>query len=256
MLLVKVSFVLAISSAFLVLWGWCDCVPKCCPSKWLFWRRSCYRLISPASWEASRSTCDEMGGLIAAPHSHEENEFIARMAQIEKHNYRLWIGCNDREAEGEWVCEGQKGKNSFLDQNWDLGEPNSGSSENCAFTRWQANGKWHDVSCDRQLHAVCVRDATCVSQSKHPRHYCVSLDNRGRLLNSTCLVGRVIRGFVTDSFGACGSACVEDGDCRSFNVRKKNGEKYCQLNNSTSSDDREQLQDVGAFCVYSEICEN
>ncbi|XP_022090740.1 perlucin-like protein [Acanthaster planci] len=239
-----------------------------CPPSWQSWRHSCYRFTDePANWDQSKLACQTMGGKMAAPYSQEENEVIVRMAQRQNINH-LWIGCNDREKEGTWVCEGQgRGEPYF---NWQPGEPNGHGTENCIefYQPYYGGGSLNDNNCNILFRAICVRlrrqtsclhcpiQPACGYQPHRARHYCFATDTDGQLLNS-CLVDHVIRKFVTMSNPSCTSACIIEPACLSFNIKYNDeGQKICQLNNATHCDDPDNFQDIRSFCLYAQECVN
>ncbi|XP_022089665.1 L-selectin-like [Acanthaster planci] len=260
MYLLKIVAIAAITAAINAAWGsaFCPSLPAMhcsCPSGWQLWRKACYRLTeTKVDWESSKSACREMGGKMAAPRNLTEMKFMADLAKKNDGRYYIWIACNDSEVEGNWMCDGQEGSKPFM--GWGPGQPDdAGGNQDCATIAAAHNDSMDDNNCDYTLYAVCARQANCTRHPNQPRHYCFSTDTHGRILNSTCLLGHVIREFTTDSVSACGSSCVEEPGCRSFNIKKNGGgKKLCQLNNSTSSEDKDMFQGTGDFCIYSEVC--
>ncbi|XP_038056572.1 perlucin-like protein [Patiria miniata] len=229
---------------------------KCsCPPQWQLWRNGCYRLTSSENnWEGAETGCKDIGGTMAAPRSVEEINFMAKMARSEYSLYEAWIACNDKEDEGTWECDGQKGDEPFLV--WDAGQPdNWGDNQDCVLISARYNDRMDDNYCGFQCRAFCVRQADCTHLPTQPRQYCLSTDTHGRILNSTCLLNHTIRELITEGVVACGSACTKESGCRSFNIKKtKEGKKVCQLNNSTSSEDKDKFLKTDYFCMYSQMC--
>ncbi|XP_022108003.1 uncharacterized protein LOC110988612 [Acanthaster planci] len=259
MYLLKLVGIIAISAVISAAWGsdLCPSLPamNCsCPSGWELWEKACYHLTSSKSnWYDANSACQEIGGKMAGPRSNDEMEFMADVARQDDSNYCAWIACNDITVEGSWSCEGQGGE-PFLE--WGHDQPdNWNMDQNCATIAAMFNDRMDDVSCADPLKAFCVRQAVCTPGQTQPRRYCFFTDARGRILNSTCLLDHVIRELGTDSASACDSACIEEPGCRSFNIKKnRDGKKLCQLNNSTSSEDKDKFQTTSYFCTYSEVC--
>ncbi|XP_022089784.1 type-2 ice-structuring protein-like [Acanthaster planci] len=258
--LFKVVAVVAITAAINAAWGsdFCPSLPamNCsCPSGWQLWRKACYRLTeSKADWESSKSACQNLGGMMAAPHSLEEMKFMADLARQNNSNYIVWIACSDNEVEGNWTCDGQEGSKPFME--WQPRQPdNYRGNQDCAVIAARHGDSMDDGRCSESHDAVCICQAACTPRQTQPRRYCFSTDTHGRILNSTCLLDHVIRNLVTDSITACGSACAKEPRCHSFNIKKNgDGKKLCQLNNSTSSEDKDKFQTIGDFCIYSENC--
>ena len=224
-----------------------------CPPMWQLWGNSCYRLTPKiATWDSARAACLDMEGEMAAPRSLEENEFIASMAREASLTY-LWVACNDRKIEGEWKCKGQ-GDIFF---NWAVtyGEPNNADGdENCAYMTAASafQGKWFDWPCSITLQAACVRRPIPVPQPP-PRHYRFSISDDPLLLNS-CLVDHTIREFVIDNALSCASACIKEPGCRSINIKiSQEGEKVCQLNDSTRTDDPANFKNTDYDCIFYSV---
>ena len=226
-----------------------------CPSGWRLWQHACYRLTeSKANWDDSKGACREMGGKMAAPRSLEEMKFITELARERNNYFNVWIACNDKDVEGVWTCDGQRGGEPFLE--WAPGEPNNAWDQDCAGLRsvYDASTPMDDFSCLQHLNAFCVRQAACSPCLTQPHHHCSFPDTQGHTLNSACLLDHVIREFITGSVTACGSACVLEPGCRSFNIKENDeGKKVCQLNNSTSSEDKDNCRNTSYFCIYSEM---
>ncbi|XP_038054886.1 snaclec stejaggregin-A subunit alpha-like [Patiria miniata] len=229
-------------------------VKSSCPPEWQLWGSACYRLTSSKyNWEDAKTACHDVGGKMAAPRSPEELNFMVDLARKDDSQYRVWIACNDRDVEGAWECDGQEGVEPFLE--WADEQPDNweGNQDCVAIAAWH-NHRMDDGHCDGSNRAFCVRHAACAHLSTQPRQYCVSTDTHGRILNSTCLLDHSIREFITKGVVACGSACAQEPRCRSFNIKKtEDGKRICQLNNSTSSEDKEKFQKTDYFCtMYSE----
>ncbi|XP_038056573.1 low affinity immunoglobulin epsilon Fc receptor-like [Patiria miniata] len=255
----KCFAVLAITYAITVLGSHiCPSEPavKCsCPPQWQLWQNGCYRLTpSEHNWEGAKTACQDMGGKMAAPRSFEEMNFMTKMARKADSSYYAWISCKDREVEGTWECDGQEGGEPFLV--WDDGQPdNWGDNQDCVLISAHHNDRMDDDGCWVRRRAFCVRKAHCTHLPTQPSQYCLSTDTHGRILNSTCLLDHSIRQFITQGVAACGSACAKESECRSFNIKKtEDGKKICQLNNSTSSEDKDKFQKTDYFCLYSEVC--
>ncbi|XP_038056879.1 perlucin-like protein [Patiria miniata] len=225
-----------------------------CQLQWQLWQNGCYRLTpSRHSWDDAKKACKDMEGKMAAPRSIEELKFIVEMARKVDRDYVAWIACNDLEVEGTWKCDGQEGREPFLA--WNTQQPDNAGNQDCALISALHNDRMDDARCQAQLRAFCVRQAACTHLPTQPRQYCLSTDTHGRLLNSTCLLDHNIREFITQGVAACGSACAKEPGCRSFNIKKtEEGKKVCQLNNSTSSEDKDKFQKTHYFCMYSEVC--
>ncbi|XP_022089785.1 E-selectin-like [Acanthaster planci] len=191
--------------------------------------------------------------MMAAPHSLEEMKFMADLARQKDSKYSVWIACNDIKVEGNWTCDGQEGSKPFMA--WGPGQPhNTDNIQDCAAIAAKCNDSMNDARCSKSREAVCIRQAVCTPRLTQPRQYCFSSNTPIPMLNSTCLLDHVIREFITEGVTACGSTCIKEPGCRSFNIKNGDGKKLCQLNNSTSSKDKDKFQTIADFCIYLEEC--
>ncbi|XP_071796328.1 C-type mannose receptor 2-like [Asterias amurensis] len=124
-----------------------------CPESWHYWGNSCYKITEAAfSWADARDECRNLGGVLGAPSSDQENEFIAQFIPLD--GAAVWIDCNDIEVEGRWKC--REGNVEVAYTNWYPGEPNSKGDEDCAFMLMRlGEHQWHDVSCRILKRAIC-----------------------------------------------------------------------------------------------------
>ncbi|XP_071795640.1 perlucin-like protein [Asterias amurensis] len=124
-----------------------------CPESWHYWGNSCYKITETAfTWADAKEECRNLGGVLAAPSSNQENEFIAQLVPDDW----IWIDCNDLEVEGIWKCRDDSVEVAY--RNWHDGEPNNAIEEDCAavaaFASW-GNNQWFDRSCIISERALC-----------------------------------------------------------------------------------------------------
>jgi hypothetical protein len=53
----------------------------------------------------------------------------------------------------EWASTAQP----FDFTNWNPGEPNGGTTEDCLMTAYSINGKWNDLPCTTAVRFICER---------------------------------------------------------------------------------------------------
>ena len=87
---------------------------------------------------------------MAEPKSKEINDEIQKEASsVIGRGTWYWLGINDEETEGTWVYNSDGETIEW--SNWQSGQGNYGSSENCAITSGSSDttvhGKWYDVPC-------------------------------------------------------------------------------------------------------------
>ena len=60
-----------------------------CARGWRQWGDFCYKLTEQRylSWEEAKQECIRMGGVMAAPQSHQESAFLQTL------NFKFWIDC-------------------------------------------------------------------------------------------------------------------------------------------------------------------
>ncbi|XP_052610693.1 CD209 antigen-like protein 2 [Peromyscus californicus insignis] len=119
-----------------------------CPWDWELFQGSCYLFSqTQGSWEASASSCQDLGAHLVIINSVEEQRFM-KYWNVRK-NQRSWIGLSDlrREDSWQWV-DGTPLQLSF----WKEGEPNNDGDEDCVelFT-----DDWNDNKCTEQNFWVC-----------------------------------------------------------------------------------------------------
>ncbi|XP_071796330.1 C-type mannose receptor 2-like [Asterias amurensis] len=124
-----------------------------CPESWHSWGISCYRVTETRfTWSDAKDECRNLGGVLGAPSSDQENEFIAQLFPLDD---AVWIDCNDIEDEGRWKC--REGNVEVAYRNWYPGEPNNyQGDEDCAvLASWRNERQWHDGKCSRLEKALC-----------------------------------------------------------------------------------------------------
>jgi len=111
----------------------------------------CYRISKEKkNFDDASRICSYHGGKPIEPKTKAINDEIATEAKyVNTYSLYNWIGINDKGTEGKWVYNSDGQEISW--SNWDSGQPNDGSSANCAYTYGSssspAHGKWFDVPC-------------------------------------------------------------------------------------------------------------
>ena len=117
---------------------------------------------SSTSYTSARSTCISAGMQLVAIESAAENVWVYNTALSRLGDVDYHIGASDLGGEGVWKWEGGAqfwsgdeggapvgGRYS----NWESGEPNDSSGEDCAEVR--AGARWNDHECSDFLRYVC-----------------------------------------------------------------------------------------------------
>lgn len=129
-----------------------------CPAGWSQYNNHCFRASSTEmDRDMCAAECNADNAWIACVESKYENAWIVKnIAPIES-NY-LWLGYNDLSREGDFAAPEQCefGRTSYT--NWAPGEPNSGSTFDCAVMATNVNsaGYWYDQSCSAEARHFCL----------------------------------------------------------------------------------------------------
>ncbi|XP_071807978.1 C-type lectin domain family 4 member M-like [Asterias amurensis] len=111
------------------------------------------------TWEEGKQICVELGGMMVVPQSEEELQHIINMCSCQAWPW-FWIGCNDIQTEGTWVClDGEIF--DVQDEMWSDSEPNNSNNEDCAVG---VGSGWFDWQCDRTSKSICQRHASPAQQ--------------------------------------------------------------------------------------------
>ncbi|XP_033630274.1 C-type lectin domain family 4 member M-like [Asterias rubens] len=120
-----------------------------CPSSWSQWRDKCYKVHdADVTWEEGKQQCVELGGVIVVTQSEEEIQHLHNICSCD----RFWIGCNDIQTEGTWVCLNGEATIGSDDKRWDVGQPNNqNEDQSCAevlvYPASGTSAAWHDREC-------------------------------------------------------------------------------------------------------------
>lgn len=98
-----------------------------------------------ATWASAQATCKAAGGGLATITSASENYFVYMLTQSS-----VWIGATDSASEGSYVLADGT---AMIFNAWAAGEPNGGTSENCA--QMTPAGYWNDLDCNALRAFVC-----------------------------------------------------------------------------------------------------
>ncbi|XP_067290050.1 CD209 antigen-like protein C isoform X1 [Pseudorasbora parva] len=128
-------------------------------SKWTFYQSSFYYISTEQkSWTESRRYCTERGADLIIINNKEEQDFVKNISN----GISVWIGLTDSDVEGRWEWVDGSSLNSSFSKFWAIGEPNGGTSENCALSmdydpRWLALFGWLDIPCNRAIQWICEK---------------------------------------------------------------------------------------------------
>ncbi|KAG8521456.1 C-type lectin domain family 11 member A [Galemys pyrenaicus] len=117
---------------------------------------------------AAQARCVARGGSLAQPADRQQMDALARYlrAALAPYNWPVWLGVNDRRAEGLYLFENGQRVSFFA---WHRApspepgptlhplspnQPNGGALENCV-AQASDDGSWWDHDCERRLYYVC-----------------------------------------------------------------------------------------------------
>uniref|UniRef100_A0A914R2Y1 C-type lectin domain-containing protein n=1 Tax=Panagrolaimus davidi TaxID=227884 RepID=A0A914R2Y1_9BILA len=139
--------------------------PSYCIEGWTFWNGKCYGVFYDANWYVAEAHCSDYGAHLASINSHEENLFIADLAQHPgatacASDPQGWIGLFRYENEWYWSDETPA---EYL--NWFPNQPQKDAGNVCVYMHLApiCNGKMgkfaNAVPCDKVLKKyICKKD--------------------------------------------------------------------------------------------------
>ena len=107
-------------------------------------------------WHAARDYCENLGGILAVPHSQDDMDAIAGSRV---HQNSWWIGVHD--LDGDEVFMGLDGSTTWSTyHNWYRSGNNqqptlSDGNQKCVVVRYQSGHKWVSNSCGTNRYFVC-----------------------------------------------------------------------------------------------------
>jgi hypothetical protein len=109
---------------------------------------------TPVRFAAADATCADLGRHVATVQSSTEDRAVKQLLGSDS----AWIGLTDTGREGHFVWT-DGGSTSH--RNWNSGEPNDSSGEDCVEA--QGSGGWNDLDCGTDRRVVCARDGDCIA---------------------------------------------------------------------------------------------
>ena len=121
----------------------------------------CYKAFTGfqnKDWNAAQSACEQWGGYLATINSANENAFVKDLTNCSK----TWLGLTDSVSEGAFIwVDGNPLAGPFIYSNWEEGEPNNKSGEDCV--QIYSDGKWNDEGCGDSYCYVCEKNLQLAS---------------------------------------------------------------------------------------------
>ena len=106
------------------------------------------------SWADARRYCAMFGYDLVTVEDSAENDWLnSQERSLDSNNVLWWYGGTDRAMEGTWVWAPTMTPISYFD--WDGGEPNGGTDENCLNNENRGSPEWNSADCDESYRFVC-----------------------------------------------------------------------------------------------------
>ncbi|CAG0881683.1 unnamed protein product [Cyprideis torosa] len=144
-----------------------------CPGQFEEAQEFCYLIVNNETygyrWQGGRDLCTRLGGDLASLETPRESS-IARYFVQRKFNLisancddndwvdSVWVGGQDlgEETEWRWVSSGLL----FAFSDWQAGQPEGGTRENCLLLRCVNDYRWNDVDCSYRYPILCEATPT------------------------------------------------------------------------------------------------
>jgi hypothetical protein len=122
-------------------------------ARWTAGDNHCYmRFNTTKTYDNARIDCEKRGGYLAVITDSNETTFVWNNVGATN----AWIGITDIITEATYQAITGEDR-SYI--NWDGGEPNGATSENCVqFSATTTTGKWNDENCSSSHGYICERD--------------------------------------------------------------------------------------------------
>ncbi|XP_053376929.1 brevican core protein-like [Mercenaria mercenaria] len=140
--------------------GWETSTCKGCPAGWTLFGVSCYIYsdnlpVVSTNWNDAQDECIKVGGDLVEITSDVEQGSINILLSDDEDRTGTWIGLNDMSVEGKyiWVLSG----NTVSFTNWQSGEPNNVSNEDCIIVN--SENYWVDIPCGWNRKYICEQSA-------------------------------------------------------------------------------------------------
>ncbi|KAL7381126.1 hypothetical protein ABVT39_000944 [Epinephelus coioides] len=129
-----------------------------CPMFWYSFNGRCYKYVATdMTWADAEIFCMSEGAHLVSIHSQDEQNFVRSLIRNFDHaEGPTWIGISDAHKEGTWMWSDGSAVNFT---NWYPGTPDSGDTQNCAYTNCVT--QWNDYPCSTYYPSVCAFPSTC-----------------------------------------------------------------------------------------------
>ena len=138
------------------------CSGSCPDGSWLAYDGHCFKNMDVSTaWTDCAALCASEGATMLCIPDAATNNWVSN--NLMSHNCDVWIGITDEEDEGHW--EWPSGCTSSYFHWASYGEPNGGSSSNCARMLYGSRPEWGDRYCSVSYDCACQLPLCEMSQA-------------------------------------------------------------------------------------------
>ena len=133
-----------------------------CDNDWLLHESSCYFFSTDeVSWLDAGTACQSKNAtLVPIESQNEDNFLVQRLKALHgevRGDFHYWTNGNDIDVQNQWVWGHQGSQAIGIYQNWNMGEPNGFTDEDCLVLYGFLDFRWVDLSCTSLNFYICER---------------------------------------------------------------------------------------------------
>ena len=195
-----------------------SCSGSCPDGSWLTYDGNCYKNMDVATtWSECEALCASEGATMLCIPDATTNQWVSN--NIMTHYGDVWIGITDEANEGHW--EWPAGCASTYYDWASYGEPNGGTSDNCARMLYSSRPAWgdrlcsydYDCACQIPLSSLCDDVDSESEETPAPSQLPSDAPSLPNCLNGWLGYGNSCYKTVSydETFESCNALCVTEG---------------------------------------------